>query len=317
MSTQKIMDVLREHGTFEQHPRKPLEAFEQLRGFSATDIENAFTEALSSKDENIVLFTLGLISSYFRECRAILPQVRRLAIEGSRLINGEAIDLLAIFRDQHPEVAERLKLIIQSDDEPMARLAARNLLLCYGSDEALNYLQDLGSEPVHREIYEWKYPIRSANESDSDSVNELLRLCNGSVSKQIAALRGIGGIEVESVATCDDQVVGHIVLVGLKIETSKPLEATLMLPVFVHPDHRRRQIGSRLVFEGLQHCEMLGKRVVFTYGQASFLSDFAFNTESDVLPQSVVPDWMSMELWKGALEGVTGKAILPELELCI
>jgi predicted N-acetyltransferase YhbS len=169
-----------------------------------------------------------------------------------------------------------------------------------------------GNWEVEGYLQEWKYRRRQANESDTEGIHELLSMRSATDVELITKLRDSGHIEFELVATHDSKIVGHVAFAQMTMDTNKPVDAMLMLPVVVHPDHLSQEIDSDLVFDGLQQCEKLRKRVVFTYGQARLLSDSRFKIETEVVPQPSLPEWMSLELWDGAMAGVKGKAIPPE-----
>jgi putative acetyltransferase len=312
MSKQVIMEVLRKNGTSEQRPKQTQEAYEELFGHLRSDLVVAFKEALTSGDEDIVLFTLTLISDYFTEFVEVLPEVRRLVIDGTRLEQAAGMMVLRVMRDSDPQVAESLRALIGSDDRNMATAAAGTLLLCFGDGAALKHLEEQEDILAEGYLQEWRYPRRQANESDTEGIHELLSMRSSSDAELITKLRDSGQIEFELVATHNGRVVGHVAFARLKMETNKPVDAMLMLPVAVHPEHLGQEIDSDLVFNGLQQCEKLRKRVVFTYGQSEVVSDLGFKLETQVVPQPSLPEWMSLELLEGAMDGVRGKAILPE-----
>ena len=319
MRVREVLESLQHYATSQQRPKLALEAHRQLSSYSGADITIALNEALSG-DEDLVLFTLGLIADVYLHLTEVLPRVRELAVSGSRLVQSAAISVLKAMRDADAKVADHLSLVLKTTDRPMKLTAAGNLLLCQDNVEAIAFLQGIAeedqpeSEFARLYLSEWRYPIRSMSKLDTVSLQDLLNLSSESAGKVIADLRDSGHIEIELVATDRNQVIGHIAFARLTLEATAPIEATLMLPLFVHPDLRRQQIGSRLVFEGLRRCEMLGKQAVFAYGQAAFLSDFAFDCETAIVPQPLCPEWMSMELMIDALKGVEGTAILPQSE---
>ena len=269
MSVQAIIEVLKKNGIFTQRPKQTQEAYEELFGQSRSDLAVAFKEALTSGDEDLVLFTLTLISDYFTEFLEVLPGVRRLVIDGTRLEQAAGMMVLREMRDSDPQVAESLRALMGADDRNMATAAAGTLLLCYGDGAALKHLEEQEDMLAEGYLQEWKYPRRQASEADIESIRQLLSIRSSSDAELITRLRESGQIEFELVATHDGKIVGHIAFAKMTMDTNKPVDAMLMLPVVVHPEHLEQEIDSDLVFEGLQQCEKLRKRVLFSYRKAS------------------------------------------------
>jgi predicted N-acetyltransferase YhbS len=314
MSVQTISEVLKKIGTFTQLPKQTQEAYEELFGHSRNDLVIAFKEALTSGNEDLVLFTLTLISDYFTEFLEVLPEVRGLVIDGTRLEQAAGMMVLREMRDSDTEVVDRLRELRNSDDRNMAIAAAGTLLLCYGCEDGRKHLEEQEDMLAEGYLQEWRYQRWRANESDTEGIYELLSMRSASDAELITELRGSGQIEFELVATHDGKIVAHVAFAQMTMDTNKPVDAILMLPVVVHPEHLEQEIDSDLVFEGVQKCEKLRKRAVFTYGQSEVVSDLGFDFEKEVVPQPSLPEWMSLELLEGAMDGVKGKASLSKLE---
>lgn len=95
------------------------------------------------------------------------------------------------------------------------------------------------------------------------------------------------------------RVVGSLFFSRLMFDT--PVEAVLLSPVAVHPDHQGRGIGQRLIRFGLERLKERGVTHLFTYGDPAFYSRVGFMPA----PESTAPCRLSQpEGWLGqALEG--------------
>ena len=141
MSVSKIVSVLQKYGTFEQRPEQTRDAYKDLQGFSASDTTQAFAEALSSGNQDLVLFTLTLIADYYSDCTGVLPEVRYLLINGSRLEQAAAMTVLSEMRDADTTVEEALRRLMMSGDRLMQIGAAGTLLRCFDCAEARRFLE--------------------------------------------------------------------------------------------------------------------------------------------------------------------------------
>ncbi len=121
---------------------KPQNAYEELQGYSKGDTTQAFAEALSSGNEDLVLFTLTLIADYYSECKGVLPEVRYLLINGSRLEQAAAMTALSEMRDADKTVEEALRRLMASSDRLMQIAAAGTLLHCFDCAEARRFFEE-------------------------------------------------------------------------------------------------------------------------------------------------------------------------------
>ncbi len=141
MSVEQIMDVLLKYGTFEQRPEQTQDAYEELRAYSEGDTTQALRSALSSGNEDLVLFTLTLIADYYSDCTGVLPEVRYLLINGSRLEQAAAMTALSVMRDTDNTVEQALHRLMASSDRLMQIAAAGTLLHCFDCSNARRFLE--------------------------------------------------------------------------------------------------------------------------------------------------------------------------------
>lgn len=76
-----------------------------------------------------------------------------------------------------------------------------------------------------------------------------------------------------------ERVRGSIFFSRLTFDT--PVEAFLLSPVAVQPDHQGRGIGQRLIRFGLDRLKERGVMRVFTYGDPAFYSRVGFTPVSE------------------------------------
>jgi len=126
----------------------------------------------------------------------------------------------------------------------------------------------------------------------------------------VEMLREANKTPISLVATCDEQVVGHILFSPVTIAFAPPGFKTIGLaPVGVLPEFQGRGIGSLLVREGLQECRKGGYAIVVVLGSPAYYSRFGFSRAADYgLGNEYGADehFMAMELRQGALAEVSG-----------
>ncbi len=134
----------------------------------------------------------------------------------------------------------------------------------------------------------------------------------------IDALRDAVEPHISLVAVRDGQVVGHIFLSPVSIESPDGEFAAFGLgPMAVSPECQRQGIGSELVRQGLEECRRIGQHVVVVLGHPKYYPRFGFVPAHirGLHCEYAVPDedFMVIELTPGALRGRTGLVkYLPE-----
>ncbi len=79
------------------------------------------------------------------------------------------------------------------------------------------------------------------------------------------------------VAAVDDQIVGHAIFHSVNVvEAPRPIVASALGLLAVHPTRRSMGTGSRLVNHGLAECRVAGAGLVFVLGAAAFYQRHGF-----------------------------------------
>jgi putative acetyltransferase len=127
----------------------------------------------------------------------------------------------------------------------------------------------------------------------------------------VDALRDGGFVEVSLVAETDGQVIAHILFSRVKVITKiGTVDALSLAPMAVLPEHQRKGIGTRLLWDGFDACKKLGHRIVLVLGHPKFYSEFGFSSELARRIESPFGGgeaWMALELWPDSLKGVEGR----------
>ncbi|HEX5368742.1 MAG TPA: N-acetyltransferase [Dehalococcoidia bacterium] len=159
--------------------------------------------------------------------------------------------------------------------------------------------------------------IRHETASDHEVISRVVTLAFGreNVAHLVNALRDAGIARLSLVAEDDGQIVGHVMFTSMTIESETATHPAICLsPLGVVPTHQRRGVGARLLESGLAELRDAGHGAVFLLGHPSYYPRFGFRParEFSVHYQDDRDAFMAIELYAGALEGVSGTAHFAE-----
>jgi len=122
--------------------------------------------------------------------------------------------------------------------------------------------------------------------------------------------------ELSLVAVLDGDIVGHILISSVKIVNElSSFDSLSLAPVSVLLVFQKRGIGSKLINTAHKIAKDLGHSTIVLLGHASYYPRFGYHKCSDfdiTLPfDSSDDNCMIVELYKNALEGVSGEVIYP------
>lgn len=166
--------------------------------------------------------------------------------------------------------------------------------------------------------------IRTALESDQPAITKIVNAAFGDAEGSVITELILNLLNdstayplLSLVATLDEQVVGHILFTKAQIEsTQRPVKASILAPLAVHPDHQKQGIGGRLIREGLQQLQAQGIELVFVLGHMSYYPRHGFTpagiqgfAATYPIPDEVADAWMVQELQSGVIGTVQGQVI--------
>jgi len=123
--------------------------------------------------------------------------------------------------------------------------------------------------------------------------------------------------ELSLVAELDGELVGHILFTPMLIENGDEKYHSLILgPVSVLPEFQKRGIGGQLIRAGHQKALELGFQSVILIGHPEYYPRFGYQPASNWGIKTHIPlpsddVFMAVELYAGALNGITGTVIFP------
>lgn len=124
--------------------------------------------------------------------------------------------------------------------------------------------------------------------------------------------------ELDLVAFCNDQIVGHIISTKAKIVDSlnKEYEVLCVGPLSVLPDFQKKGIGGKLMKESIKLAKRLWFRGMILFGNPDYYHRFGFRNakEFEITTkdyQNFEP-FMALELFENALTQVKGRFIEDE-----
>lgn len=121
--------------------------------------------------------------------------------------------------------------------------------------------------------------------------------------------------ELDFVAESDGEIVGHVIYSLAKVVTpdDRMVEVLNFGPLSVHPDYKKRGVGSALMHHSIAEAVKLGYRAIIFYGHPDYYPRFGFQRASRYGIVSAdgngMDALMAMELYDGALDGITGRFI--------
>ena len=125
--------------------------------------------------------------------------------------------------------------------------------------------------------------------------------------------------ELDFVAEVEGNVVGHIIYSLAKVMTpdGREIEVLNFGPLSVHPNYKRMGVGAALMRHSIAVAARLGYRAIIFYGHPDYYPRFGFRRASRYgIVSADGGSWdalMAMELYKGALDGITGRYIEDEV----
>lgn len=125
--------------------------------------------------------------------------------------------------------------------------------------------------------------------------------------------------ELDFVAEAEGKIAGHIIYSLAKVMTPDEREVKVLNfgPLSVHPSYKRMGIGSALMRHSIAEATRLGYRAIIFYGHPDYYPRFGFRRASryDIVSAdgSSQDSLMAMELYDGALDGITGRYIEDEV----
>lgn len=153
--------------------------------------------------------------------------------------------------------------------------------------------------------------IRDQTPDDASSIRSVVAAAFGQAHEAdlVEALRASGDSVISLVAEQDGKIAGHILFSKLRA----PEDCLALAPLSVAPAHRGRDLGSRLIREGLARAQRGAWRAVFVLGKPAYYERFGFRTETAEPFGTNYPKsyFMALELTPGALQGCAGAVLYP------
>ena len=157
--------------------------------------------------------------------------------------------------------------------------------------------------------------IREETPADYGAIDRVNQLAFGGTEEVdlVRHLRNDGDVLVSLVADMDLQVIGHVLMSRMAIETAREqIPAVALAPMAVHPDFQKRGIGSALAEEAIELCRLRDELIVLVMGHPEYYPRFGFSAERAehlAIPFELLKPgaFMALELKLGALEYTKGR----------
>jgi putative acetyltransferase len=128
--------------------------------------------------------------------------------------------------------------------------------------------------------------IRVATSFDRDDVRDIHLCAFPEGEKQIVSTLAVNLLSEEIspktislVAEADGATVGHIAFSPVTVNNNKSWKGYILAPLGVKSEYQKRQIGSKLIENGMERLSKMGVNVLFVYGDPKYYGKFGFNTD--------------------------------------
>ena len=116
-------------------------------------------------------------------------------------------------------------------------------------------------------------------------------------------------------AHANNEILGCIFLTQLQFQEG--IQAYLLAPVGVHPNHQGKKIGTQLIEHAIQYLKSQDTPFLMTYGDPKYYSRFGFQGVSEQVlpppfPLSQPEGWMYRGIKMNHIPVITGKALCVE-----
>ena len=128
--------------------------------------------------------------------------------------------------------------------------------------------------------------IRVATCLDLDDVREIHLCAFPESEKQIVSTLAVNLLSEEAspktislVAEADGAAVGHIAFSPVTVNNNKSWKGYILAPLGVKLEYQKRQIGSKLIENGMERLSKMGVNVLFVYGDPKYYGKFGFSAD--------------------------------------
>ena len=116
-------------------------------------------------------------------------------------------------------------------------------------------------------------------------------------------------------AHSNSEILGSLFLTQLQFQEG--IQAYLLAPVGVHPNHQGKKIGTQLIEHAIQYLKSQDTPFLLTYGDPKYYSRFGFQGVSEQVlpppfPLSQPEGWMYRGIKLNRIPVITGKALCVE-----
>ena len=128
--------------------------------------------------------------------------------------------------------------------------------------------------------------IRVATSLDRVDVREIHLCAFPEGEKQIVSTLAVNLLSEEIspktislIAEAVGGAVGHIAFSPVTVNNNKSWKGYILAPLGVKPEYQKRQIGSKLIENGMERLSKMGVNVLFVYGDPKYYGKFGFNAD--------------------------------------
>ncbi len=152
--------------------------------------------------------------------------------------------------------------------------------------------------------------IRREIPSDIDFISQLVEAAfQSSIEAELVSLiRSRQQSLVSLVASLEGEIVGHVMLTPIEIDTMATGNFAGVAPLSVAPQHQGKGIGGLLMHSVIAESKKLGFKALFLLGSPDYYPRFGFSPSHIGNEYGATDAFMHLELEPESLRSIQGKA---------
>jgi putative acetyltransferase len=152
--------------------------------------------------------------------------------------------------------------------------------------------------------------IRHETPGDIDIISQLVEAAfqSSHEAELVSLIRSRKQSLLSLVASLEGEIVGHVMLSPIEIDTTPTGDFAGLAPLSVVPRHQGKGIGGLLMRSAIDESKKLGFKALFLLGSPDYYPRFGFSPSHIGNEYGATDAFMHLELEQGSLRSIQGIA---------